>query len=212
MIKNPIINGILVISFSVALTTIFILYGTKILIFGQIQNENNIHSNINDINNNNDIHKNFNATLSGSQQVPPVKTNGIGTASFELLDDNRNIHYQINILNVPDITGIHLHQGKVGENGEVVVNIYNKSKEDKLSLKENETKISQIESNSVKINGNVQSSFLASGTINNSDLKGPLSGKSISDLINLIKSENTYVNVHSQSHPDGEIRGEIMSN
>jgi len=69
--------------------------------------------------------------------------------------------------------------------------------------------MSQIESSSVTINGNVQSSFLASGTINNSALKEPLSGKNISDLITLIKSENIYVNVHSQSHPDGEIRGEI---
>jgi hypothetical protein len=103
---------------------------------------------------------------------------------------------------VPDITGIHIHQGKVGENGDVVVNIYKKSK-DNIFLKENKTKISQIESNSVKvkINRNVQSSFLRSGTINNSDLNGPLLEKSIADLINLIKSKNTYVNAHSQSHP-----------
>lgn len=209
MIKNPIINGILIISFSVALTTIFILSGSKILIFGQIQNGDNIiHININK-NDNNNIHTNYNATLSGRQQVPPVKTNGIGTAYFELLDDNQTIHYQINILDVPDITGIHIHQGKVGENGEVVVNIYNNSKEN-ISLKENETKISQIESNSVTINGKTQSSFLASGTINNADLKGPLSGRNISDLINLIETKNTYINVHSKFHPAGEIRGEIL--
>ena len=66
------------------------------------------------------------------------------------------------------------------------------------------------ESSYINIDGNVQSSFLASGTINNSDLKGSLSGKNISDLINLIKSEHTYVNVHSESHPDGEIRGQII--
>ena len=209
MIKNPIINGILIISFSVALTTIFILSGSKILIFGQIQNGDDIiHININK-NDNNNIHTNYNATLSGRQQIPPVKTNGIGTASFELLDDNQTIHYQINILDVPDITGIHIHQGKVGENGDVVVNIYNNSKES-ISLKENETKISQIESNSVTINGKTQSSFLASGTINNADLKGPLSGRNISDLINLIETKNTYINVHSKSHHDGEIRGEIL--
>ena len=209
MIKNPIINGILIISFSVVFTTIFILSGSKILIFGQIQNGDNIiHININK-NDNNNIHTNYNATLSGRQQVPPVKTNGIGTASFELLDDNQTIHYQINILDVPDIIGIHIHQGKVGENGDVVVNIYNNSEEN-ISLKENETKISQIESNSVTINGKTQSSFLASGTINNADLKGPLSGRNISDLINLIETKNTYINVHSKSHHDGEIRGEIL--
>ena len=203
MIKNRISNVILIISFSVAISTIFILSGNKVLIFGQIHNEDNANNN-----NNDNINKNDNTILSGSQQVPPVKTNGIGTASFELLNDNKTIHYQINILDVPNITGMHIHKGKVGENGDVVVNLYNNSKED-IILKENETKMSQIESSSVKINGNVQSSFLASGTINNSDLKGPLSGKNISDLFNLIKSQNTYVNVHSQSHPDGEIRGEI---
>ena len=97
----------------------------------------------------------------------------------------------------------------MGENGDIVVNIYNKSKEN-IFLNKNETKMSQIESSSVKINGNIQSSFLASGTINNSNLKGPLLGKNTSDLINLFKGQNTYVNVHSESYPDGEIRGEIM--
>jgi hypothetical protein len=32
---------------------------------------------------------NYNATLTRSQQVPPDKTNGIRTASFELLYDNK---------------------------------------------------------------------------------------------------------------------------
>jgi hypothetical protein len=209
MIKNRTRFGILILSFSVALTIILILSGSKTLIYGQIQNEDNTKNNNNNSNNNNNnTNKSYNTTLSGTQQVPPVKTNGIGTASFELLDDNKTIHYRINILDVPNITGMHIHKGKVGENGDVVVNLYNNSKEN-IILNENETKMSQIESSSVKVNGNVQSSFLASGTINNSDLQGPLSGKNISDLFNLIKSQNTYVNVHSQSHPDGEIRGEI---
>jgi hypothetical protein len=209
MIKNRTRFGILILSFSVALTIILILSGSKTLIYGQIQNEDNTKNNNNNSNNNNNnTNKSYNTTLSGTQQVPPVKTNGIGTASFELLDDNKTIHYRINILDVPNITGMHIHKGKVGENGDVVVNLYHNSKEN-IILNENETKMSQIESSSVKVNGNVQSSFLASGTINNSDLKGPLSGKNISDLFNLIKSQNTYVNVHSQSHPDGEIRGEI---
>lgn len=196
--------GILTIFFSVVLVTLLILSGNKILVFGQIQNEKNP-------NNNSNININYNATLTGNQQVPPVKTNGIGTASFELLDDNKTFNYQINVLDVPKITGIHIHQGKAGENGDVIVNLYNPKEnifqnENKI---ENETKLSQIESNSVTINGNTQNSLIASGTINNSDLKGPLLGKDISDLINLMQSKNTYVNVHSESYPDGEIRGQI---
>ena len=154
---------------------------------------------------------NYNATLTGSQQVPPVKTNGIGTASFELLDDNKTLHYQINVLDVPKITGIHIHQGKSGENGDVIVNLYN-SKENIFQNEnkiENETKLSQIQSSSVTINGNTQSSLIASGTINDSDIKGPLLGKNISDLITLMQTKDTYVNVHSESYPDGAIRGQI---
>ena len=192
--------GILTISFSVVLATLLILSGSKMLVFGQIQNEKNP-------NNNSNININYNTTLTGNQQVPPIKTNGIGTASFELFDDNKTLHYQINVLDVPKITGIHIHQGKLGENGDVIVNLYN-SKEN-IFQNENETKMSQIESSSVTINGNTQSSLVASGTINNSDLEGPLSGKNLSDLITLMQSKNTYVNVHSEAYPDGEIRGQI---
>jgi hypothetical protein len=194
--------GILTIFFSVVLATLLILSGSKILVFGQIQNEKNP-------NNNSNININYNATLTGNQQVPPIKTNGIGTASFELLDDNKTLHYQINVLDVPKITGIHIHQGKLGENGDVIVNLYNSKENIFQNENGNETKMSQIESSSVTINGNTQSSLISSGTINNSDLKGPLSGKNISDLIALIQSKNTYVNVHSESYPDGEIRGQI---
>ena len=190
--------GIQTIFFSIVLITLIILSGSKIGVFGQLQSEDNLKDN-------SDI--NYNATLTGSQQVPPVKTNGIGTASFELLDDHKTLHYQINVLDVPKITGIHIHQGKLGENGDVIVNLYN-SKEN-IFQNENETKLSQIESSSVTINGNTQSSLIASGTINNSDLEGPLSGKDISDLITLMQSKNTYVNVHSETYPDGEIRGQI---
>ena len=194
--------GILTIFFSVVLATLLILSGSKMLVFGQIQNEKNP-------NNNSNININYNTTLTGNQQVPPIKTNGIGTASFELFDDNKTLHYQINVLDVPKITGIHIHQGKLGENGDVIVNLYNSKENLFQNENQNETKMSQIESNSVTINGNTQSSLVASGTINNSDLEGPLSGKNLSDLITLMQSKNTYVNVHSEAYPDGEIRGQI---
>lgn len=188
------------IFFSIFLMSLLILSGSKVLAFGQIQGNKNLSDNTS-------INSSYNSTLSGSQQVPPIKTNGIGTASFELLDDNKTLHYQITVLDVPNITGIHIHQGKTGENGDVVVNLYN-SKEN-IFQNMNETKLSQIETSSVTINGNTQSSLISSGTINSSDLKGPLLGKSISDLITLMQSKSTYVNVHSESHPDGEIRGQI---
>jgi hypothetical protein len=49
------------------------------------------------------------------------------------------------------------------------------------------------------------------GKISSSDLQGPLAGKQISDLVNMIKSGKAYVNVHTQQNQNGEIRGQIMS-
>ncbi|HLN35850.1 MAG TPA: hypothetical protein VK250_11295, partial [Nitrososphaeraceae archaeon] len=57
----------------------------------------------------------------------------------------------------------------------------------------------------ITINGNNQNSLATSGTINNLDLQGPLKGKNISDLITLIESGDTYVNVRRMFNFDGGV-------
>jgi hypothetical protein len=52
---------------------------------------------------------------------------------------------------------------------------------------------------------------LGKGKITSSDLQGPLVGKQISDLVNIIKSGQAYVNVHTDKNQNGEIRGQITS-
>ena len=47
------------------------------------------------------------------------------------------------------------------------------------------------------------------GYITSSDLVGPLKGKQISDLVKLINDGEAYVNVHTETNPKGEIRGQI---
>ena len=126
------------------------------LVFVQTQNDAKTSDNSN-------INENFNATFIGSQQVPPVQTKGFGTASFELLKDNKTLHYQLGVIYIQNITGIHIHQGKSGENGTVIVNLY--EPKENISLNQNGTKLTQLESSSVTIGGNTQSFFVASGTI-----------------------------------------------
>ena len=95
----------------------------------------------------------------------------------------------------------------MGENGDLLVSIYN-VKED-IFKNQNTTKISEIESNSITINGNNQNSLATSGTINNLDLQGPLKGKNMSDLITLIESGDFYVNVRRTFNIDGKVGSQI---
>ena len=49
------------------------------------------------------------------------------------------------------------------------------------------------------------------GKFTSSDLQGALAGKQISDLVNIMKNGQAYVNVHTDQNQNGEIRGQIMS-
>jgi hypothetical protein len=49
------------------------------------------------------------------------------------------------------------------------------------------------------------------GKITASDLQGSLAGKQVSDLVNLLKNGQAYVNVHTQQNQNGEIRGQIIT-
>ena len=52
---------------------------------------------------------------------------------------------------------------------------------------------------------------MGNGTITSSDLQqGPLVGKQISDLVNLMNNGQAYVNLHTQQNMNGEIRGQVM--
>jgi hypothetical protein len=51
---------------------------------------------------------------------------------------------------------------------------------------------------------------LAAGSISASKLVGPLQGKPLSALIDRIMVGSLYVNIHTQSNPDGLIRGQMV--
>ncbi|HEX9317492.1 MAG TPA: CHRD domain-containing protein, partial [Nitrososphaeraceae archaeon] len=83
---------------------------------------------------------------------------------------------------IDKVTMAHIHNAKAGENGDPVAML-------------------QI----AKSGGPT----LAEGNITASDLMGSLAGKSISDLVAKMQSGETYVNVHTDANPNGEIRGQI---
>ena len=130
--------------------------------------------------------KGFSAKLTGRQEVPSVKTKATGKVLFKLSRDKKELHYKLMVRNIVDANAAHIHKGKKGESGPPLVNLFTgPKKEGKFSGK------------------------LAEGMITEKDLSGDLQGKSVEDLVKLMKSGDTYVNVHTDAHPDGEIRGQL---
>ena len=126
----------------------------------------------------------FNAKLSGQEEVPPVQTTASGMAWFKPMQDK--VWFKVNVTDMQGVTQAHIHTGKVGENGPVVVTLY-----------KSETP--------QPINGK-----LAYGNITANLLEGPMKGKQLSDLATAMSNGSTYVNVHTEKYPNGEIRGQIM--
>ena len=130
--------------------------------------------------------KNFRAHLAGGSEVPPVATKATGQALFNLNSDGTELSYRLIVANIDDVRAAHIHNAAAGINGPVVAFLYG----------------------GPTIEGQF-SGVLAEGTITESDLVGPLEDMPLSDLIALISAGNAYVNVHTDSYPGGEIRGQV---
>ena len=123
----------------------------------------------------------YHAKLSGQNEVPPVTSNATGTAKFAPL--TKSVQYLLNATNISGVTGAHIHLAKSGQNGPIVVTL---------------------------IKGAVATNKVGQkGVITASMLEGPLKGKTITDLLTAMKKGDTYVNIHTIKHPNGEIRGDI---
>ena len=133
--------------------------------------------------------KQFVADLAGKNEVPPVDGSASGIAKFQLIGDGQTLDYQINVTNINAIMGAHIHSGKLGQNGPVIAALFNPNMSSPPTG---------------KVNG-----LLAKGSIKSSDLQGPLTGHPLSDLVHLIGGHGAYVNIHTQQHQNGEIRGQI---
>jgi hypothetical protein len=128
----------------------------------------------------------FSAKLSGAESVPQVKTTAKGTAEFKLATDGKGLTYKLTVTDLENVTAAHIHLGKKAKNGPPVAGLFaGPKKEGKFS------------------------GVLAEGVITEKNLMSGMSGKPLSDLVKLIKSGGAYVNVHTDAHPDGEIRGQI---
>jgi CHRD domain len=129
----------------------------------------------------------FFADMAGSKEVPPKNTKATGTAQFYLSPDNKTLSYKVSVYNINTVISAHIHSGKKGVNGPVVLTLFH----------------------SARPKAGPMNGVLSQGSATATNLEGPLKGKQMSDLVSLIKNEEAYANVHTFQNSEGEIRGQI---
>jgi hypothetical protein len=126
----------------------------------------------------------YRAKLDGNNEVPPVNTTAEGVINFKTKNDMMT--WKMNVTGITEGTGAHIHQGKIGENGDIVVDLMKVSK-----------------------HSDTAKGMIMRGNVTDSSLTGPMEGKTVADLQTAMTNGDTYVNVHTDDHPDGEIRGQV---
>lgn len=137
--------------------------------------------------------QNYRAHLSGRFEIPAVvDTQAEGQAIFQLSKDGNTLQYKLNVANIENVTQAHIHLNPTSGtgNGPILVWLYPSAPPLQL------------------IPGRTDGQ-LAEGEITAANLRGPLAGKTLADLIALIEADNTYVNVHTTAFPGGEIHGPV---
>lgn len=138
----------------------------------------------------------FSASLSGENEVPdPVKTDASGEAYVKVNSDSTELSYTLKLSNADSVKMAHIHYGAKDGNGPITVWLFPAPDNQSPSMEAG------------PVNGT-----LKSGTITDSTLTGPFSGKTVLDLIHAIQHDSTYVMVHTAAHPAGELRGQLGMN
>jgi hypothetical protein len=130
--------------------------------------------------------KTFTAQLSGDDMVPPTETSATGSATFTVDSTGTHVHFVLKVSDLVDTDASRVHQGASGSTGPGVVILF-----------------------AGPTRAGLFSGTVASGSFDASVLIGPLTGKTISDLVALFESGEAYVSVGTTENPSGEIRGQI---
>jgi CHRD domain len=144
------------------------------------------------------INSNWSVHPAGAFEVPVRDTNAQGQAIFNLAEDGQSIDYRLIASNIDNVVQAHIHIGPPGVNGPITVFLFGP----------------------VAAGGGPHDGVLATGTITAANLIGPLVGQPLSALVEAMRSNNAYVNVHTNDgvdpintgpgdFPGGEIRADI---
>jgi hypothetical protein len=127
------------------------------------------------------------ATMHGGEETPILNTGAVGTADVIVDETNQEITVTLRVFNIPTpTTAGHIHIGAAGIAGPVVVNF-----PDAI----------------VGRTGDFAMTFRVGP---NQFVARPAIGiNTMQDAIQAIVNGNSYVNIHTQQFPAGEIRGQL---
>jgi hypothetical protein len=158
---------------------------------------------------------NFKAKMTGIKEVPICLSVGSGTFEATVKDDD-SIEYKLTwdeLEGVP--TEAHIHLGKPTDAGGIMVDLCNANGDDNGNGNGDNNGDGNGDGNGN--NGNnvcSEGSGSVSGTITAEDVIGPVDqgveAGNFDDLVLAMKRGLTYVNVHSDICPNGEIRGQVV--
>jgi hypothetical protein len=123
----------------------------------------------------------YKATLTGSAEKPKSDSKAKGTATFTVASNNKSIKYTIKASGLSGaVQAAHIHFGKPGKAGPVVVNICPKP-----------------------------CSLPKSGTLTSKQFTKAPGVSNFAAAVKALKKGEAYVNLHTKEYPAGEIRGNI---
>jgi hypothetical protein len=127
----------------------------------------------------------FQASTRGAGEVPPVDTDATGRTRVKLNHTETELGFQVLLRQISGVTQAHIHYGLPSENGPVVAFLYG------------------FTPPSGTFNGK-----LARGTLTEADLINTFAGD-FPGFVQALRAGMLYVNVHTDSYPAGEVRGQL---
>ncbi|MFC4989376.1 CHRD domain-containing protein [Saliphagus infecundisoli] len=140
-----------------------------------------------------DYSRTYEAHLSGEDHGIETDAGGRVTFTVDSHDEGTDIHYEATVQDICNVTQAHIHLGAACEDGPVVAWLYPETGMEPALMA-----------------GSV-SGTLTEGTITEDDLIDAWEGATIEDVETAFAEGEVYVNVHTEDHPSGEIRGQIQS-
>ncbi|WP_261133420.1 CHRD domain-containing protein [Bacillus sp. Marseille-Q3570] len=136
----------------------------------------------------------YNVRLNGNNHVPSVDTEAYGMAKLVANGSQTKIKFIFKVDDIRNFVQAHIHFGAIGQNGQATVLL----KGDELTSFEEQASTG------------IQNGLIA-GTITDKNIISNDEGvENVSDLILLMDEGLMYINVSTDQHPEGEIRGQII--